>query len=207
MKGFLALLCAVILIFGAMGVANAMVLLEDNFDSENGGSYQLNYNSFDHWTVTDGTVDLIGVGSPWNWFPGHGLYVDMDGSTGDAGKMISSDTIVLQTNHQYRLTFDLAGNQRDGESEYVNVQVNVGGLLSKTYSLDRSDPFQTFSEVMNSGTDTSATIAFEGVGGDNIGMLLDNVKFESVPEPGALLLLGSGLVGLAGFRLSRKKKK
>jgi hypothetical protein len=30
---------------------------------------------------------------------------------------------------------------------------------------------------------------------------------KSVPEPGTLLLLGSGLVGLAGLRLSRKKKK
>ena len=203
MKGFLALLCAVILIFGAMGVADAAILLQDDFNSESIG---LNYNSFANWTVSDGTVDLIGVGSSWNWFPAYGRYVDMDGSTGNAGKMMSSATIVLQPNHQYRLTFDLAGNQRNNVSEQVNVQVNIGGLLSKTYSLNRLDPFQTYSEVMDSGTATSATITFEGVGGDNIGMLLDNVKFESVPEPGTLLLLGSGLVGLVGYRFRRRRK-
>jgi len=34
---------------------------------------------------------------------------------------------------------------------------------------------------------------------------LDNVKLSPIPEPATMLLLGSGLVGLAGFR--RKKKK
>jgi hypothetical protein len=56
-------------------------------------------------------------------------------------------------------------------------------------------------------------VKHKGVGGDNIGMLLDNVKLESLPEnapipnpePATMLLLGSGLAGLAGFRRKFKK--
>jgi hypothetical protein len=36
--------------------------------------------------------------------------------------------------------------------------------------------------------------------------MIDNVEFNSIPIPGAIWLLGSGLVGLAGFRRRFKKK-
>ena len=44
----------------------AGVLLQDNFDAENGGTGILNYGTvngvFANWTVSDGHVDLIGNG-------------------------------------------------------------------------------------------------------------------------------------------------
>jgi PEP-CTERM motif len=42
-------------------------------------------------------------------------------------------------------------------------------------------------------------ISFENVAapGDNVGLILDNVRLESVPEPGSLLLLGGSLAALA----------
>ena len=55
--------------------ANAGVIFSDNFNAENGGTGVLNYNSFNNWTVTDGTVDLIGNGF-FDFYPGNGLYVD-----------------------------------------------------------------------------------------------------------------------------------
>ena len=200
MKKFLVFLWAALLVFGVVATSSAVPVFYDDFDSENSGLYQLNYNNFANWEVTDGTVDLIGVGSPWDWFPEHGLYVDMDGSTGDAGIMTSN--ILLEAG-QYSLRFDLAGNQRASTPEEVFVRVAMGSLLDETYSLGRTDPFQTFVETIIVPTATTVALSFEGSGGDNIGMLLDNVEISPVPEPATMLLLGSGLIGLAA--VGRKK--
>ena len=89
MKKILYSLCAVFIIFAFIGAASATPIFEDNFDSENGGNGVTNYTGFINWTVTDGTVDLIGNGY-FDFFPGNGLYVDMDGSTNNAGKMMKT---------------------------------------------------------------------------------------------------------------------
>jgi hypothetical protein len=53
-----------------------------------------------------------------------------------------------------------------------------------------------------------ARIVFDHAGGDNFGLLLDNVELNarvsSVPEPASLMLLGSGLAGPAVWRRNRQ---
>ena len=131
----------------------------------------------------------------------------MDGSTGNAGKMTNANISLSAGN--YTLSFDLAGNHRNSSSEQVNVLVEVGllGLFSDNYSLGKSDSFTTYVENFTVAADSTYSLSFEGTGGDNIGMLLDNVKIEtaSVPEPATMLLLGFGLIGLSGFRRKYKK--
>lgn len=200
MKKLLVFLCVSVLLFGLSSTVGATIIFEDNFNSENGGAGVLNYTGFANWTVTDGAVDLIGNGY-FDFQPGYGLYVDMDGSTGAAGIITTSGPLLAG---DYVLSFDLAGNHRDDETEYVNMAVEIG-IFSNSYSLGRTAPFMTFIENFTIITDGFYSLSFAGDGGDNIGMLLDNVKLEtaSVPEPATMILFGTGLIALAG--LGRKK--
>jgi hypothetical protein len=50
-----------------------------------------------------------------------------------------------------------------------------------------------------------AQLIFQQIGGnDNMGAILDNVQLSAVPLPPGVFLLGSGLLGLVGWRRFRK---
>src|SRR6516164_5359802 len=58
--------------------AQVSLVFSDNFNSY---SPQLNWLPPANWTAPGpGTVDLIRAGTPYDFFPGNGLYVDLDGS-------------------------------------------------------------------------------------------------------------------------------
>lgn len=88
--------------------ASAVTLLDDTFDNENGGVGQINFFNLTNWNVTDGTVDLLGNGF-FDFYPGNGLYLDLDGSTTNAATLTSRDAFSFSQNDNVTLTFDLAG--------------------------------------------------------------------------------------------------
>lgn len=195
---------AACLILFTMSAAQATIIFSDNFDVENNGSGSLNYFGFQNWTVSNGSVDLIGPGL-FDLLPGNGFYVDMDGSTGDAGKLTTTNSFARAAG-TYQLSFELAGNQRARSQEEVMIQVNMGSLVNESISLGTFDPFTYFAFEFTLASATSVSLSFEGVGNDNVGMLLDDVVLESLestsaPEPLSLLLMG---LGLAGLSLRRK---
>jgi uncharacterized protein YjbJ (UPF0337 family) len=183
---------------GATSLAQATVFT-DNFDNY---PVELNWSSPapSTWTVTNGTVDLIGFTdvASFDFLPGNGGYIDLDGSTGQAGLFSKSISLLSGTN--YALTFDLAGSQR-GSTEVVDV--NFGGVLGN-YSLNSADAFSLKTMSFTPNTSGIYTISFQNGGGDNVGALLDNVRVTAVPEPETYAMLLTGL-GLMGFIARRRK--
>lgn len=197
----LTIICAMFgLLLGCAGSSWAGFVFFDDFNSENSGQGVGSYSGFANWIVSSGSVDLIGytgVGSPyWDLQPGNGLYVDVDGSTGAAGTMTTSASVDLLPG-QYFLTFDVAGNQRVSSTDQM--YYDVGGLLAgSSVVVGQDDPFQTVVVPFTVPSAMSASISFQGVGGDNYGALLDNVSISIVPAPGCILLVGIG-AGVVGW--------
>lgn len=216
MKMLTWLFC-ILIILVSTSIAHAdTVLLNDNFNSENGGiGYIGNYTSFNNWTVTAGYVDLVGTDN-WDFLKTGGVYVDLDGSAGNettpfAGTLTSKQAFNL-TSGTVLLQFDLAGSQRGVDENYRTntVLVKLGDVYSEFFVLQSTDPLTTYSRYINITTDTAANLSFKSLHdgvypGDNIGALLDNVKLTAVPEPAIIFLLGLGLVGLAGVRRKFQK--
>src|SRR5678816_2126767 len=115
-----------VLAFAMMGQLKATIIFSDNFNAENGGVGVFNYNSFANWSVSGGTVDLIGSPGFFDFFPQNGLYVDLDGTSFMAGTLTSIGIAVTP------------GSQR-GDFNTVHVDVS-GGLASSTYSLNSDTP-------------------------------------------------------------------
>ncbi len=175
--------------------AHAATVFSDNF---NANPYVLNSTPAG-WSVSSGTVDTIGPNSPFDFIPGNGMYIDLDGSTGNAG--VLSKVFNFTAGTKYTVSFDLAGNRRNAGNDVVNVNF---GTTATTYTLSSTDGFANHSLVFLPASSGNYTLSFGDVGHDNMGALLDNVVVNSVvPVPAAIWLFGSGLAGL----IAAKRKK
>ncbi len=172
--------------------------LSDNFDSE---TQALNYGAFANWNVSNGTVDVIGTPGRFPLCDSANC-VDLDGSTSNAGDLTTKDTFAAGT---YELSFRLAGNQRRS-SLNDGVDISFGGLIA-TLTKAHNDPFQLYTYIVTLAS--ADYLSFSHAGGDNIGLLLDDVNVTAVPLPAALPLYGAGLaaMGFVGWRRKQKLAK
>jgi hypothetical protein len=182
------------------GSSRAALIFFEDFEAYTIGG---NWPGEGGWTVSDGSVDLYGPGNFWAKLAPTN-FLDMDGSTMDAGK-ITSVPISLDPG-QYVLSFDAAGNKRNKGLDTMIVE--VAGLFSAPLTLPDNASMQPFStSILTVQAPMVTTISFEGVGGDNVGLLLDNIALNSVegriPAPGAILLGGIG-VGIVGWLRRRR---
>ena len=164
----------------------------DNFI---GSAGELNYTTFNNWTVIRGYVDLIGDGgiSPfYDVLPGNGLYIDLVGSPSPGanglGTIITNSLLDFTVTGDYAITFMLAGNNREARStDTVTVSLIDSAnaiAASKNFTREYTDPFALETWTVNVNTDITAgsyrlQISQASIGGtvisDVYGCLLDSV--------------------------------
>ena len=181
--------------------ASASVVLFDDFNAD---AQILNWSGdgvFTSDSIGGAATDLIGTGF-FDFQPGNGNYVDLDGSTGGghdpAGQLTS---IISFGAGAYTLTFDLAGNLRGAPA--ATTEVYLGTQLIASINRLSSDVFALFSFSFTSATGGNLIFTERGPS-NNQGNLLDNVTLatrtvDAVPEPStwALLLMGLGALAMA----------
>ena len=155
-------------------VPGTQVLLQDDMDDENGGVATQNFDAFTSWNVTRGCVDLHGPGSI-NPLPGNGLYIDLDGSCGAAGRMESKQSFTLAAG-TYALELVLGGNNQLGPMDTATF--SVGSEFSTTISVPENAPFEIRSFTFTVGEATTGRIVMDHAGGDNQGILVDAVRLR-----------------------------
>lgn len=215
--------------------ATAAVVYSNNFNAENGGNSQLNYNGFNGLSVTGGTVDLVKSGDfGITCAGGTGACVDLDGSTGNAG-LTSSGSYTFNAGDRVALSFLFSGNQRGGANDGFATRFLFASAVSGTYGSESTNfgsqnygsftaqpgLFLTISGIVPSYAMTdfefyfiasnagSVNFNFEDLGNDNVGVVIDDVSLSigAVPEPSAwaLMILGFGAVGAAARRRAAGK--
>jgi len=188
-----AALCAGLLVSGA--AAQAATIFADDLESTATGSNRTPAG----WTVTDGTVDTVGPGYFATLCRGTGTCIDLDGSTGNAG--VLSMSFSLLDGVEYTAWYDLAGSNRGG-SDTVDVSF---GTSAATHTLAGAAGYNTWSLGFTPAASGNYLLSFANRGGDNVGAILDNVAVSAVPEPSTTALAMVGLLGLAGMARRRRR--
>ncbi len=193
-------------VVGTLGMeqAKAATLFADNFDSENQGQGEANYNKFLNFIVSKGTVDLIGNGF-FGHYPGNGLYIDLDGSTFQGGTLTTRNSFSLSPG-SYNLSFDLGNNATFQQTNIVDV--SLGTVYNESFTVKGPNPFTTINRTIVVTSPTTARLSFSDRGNDNQGGVIDNIVLSTtaVPEPSSTFGL-LALIGLSTTTFLKRNKK
>jgi len=197
----------------AAASASTNLVSDGDFSSPYGGVYSTYFSngggsgsSFGAWTVTSGSVDLIGTYWQSPSGPGGGS-VDLDGDTPGA---ISQNLSLIAGS--YVLSFDLSGNP-DGAPTVKTVDVTVGSAnQSYTYTIGtntHANMSYTVETLDFTATGPTALTFTSQDQNSPYGPVIGAVEVTAVPEAStwALMLVGFATIGFAlrrGWALKRE---
>jgi hypothetical protein len=205
MKPILAVVCG-LLLFAATGQSQAATIDFEDLGITPGTQF----NPPDNAVITSGGFDFTnGPGSsiPDLHFP-NGSALSISGTT----ELISHEEGIMTVSGGGTFTlnqFDWGGVLSESGTFTVIGNLSGGGSVSQVFALDGNTA--TLETFVLPGTFTNlASVTFEHLGGSqgsqNIDNIVVNQQSTPVPEPSALALCGLGVLGLAGYRLRRRKK-
>lgn len=202
-NGLLTKFSVLMVVVGSTAIAapaRATVYLSENFNEVAQGLNATNIGP--NFNVTAGTVDVAGTGF-YDFYPGNGNYIDLDGSTYQLGTIQSK----VFAAGSYTLSFDLGAYTYNHAAITENTLVSLGDFsLVITPGVDSSAtpgvPFEHYSFTFT--TNTAGALTFAALNpdcpgdGTNIGNILDNVLLTSaVPEPSTWAMMILGFCGLS----------
>lgn len=200
------MIAAAVCLFGSSVQANLIV--NGSFETLPrvlGSGSWTTYSSIEGWTADYGLIEVRnnvqGVAQDGN------IFVEMDS---DRNSSMYSQSVSTVVGSQYTLSYYYAPRiNNSAASNGIELYFNDVLLDSYTSFSNTNNAWeQRVFTVTGTGSDK---VSFKAVGtSDSYGGSIDNVSMErasSVPEPGLIMLLGTGLLSLIGFnrRLLRRK--